>query len=180
MPILICFSGLPGVGKTTIARAFCVQTQCTYLRVDLVESALRESVLKIDPSEDAGYLAISAIAKSNLKLGLNVVADTVNPVPESRALWTRTAQEAGARLLNVEVVCSDLREHRARVETRVADIDGHPLPDWQRVQNRRYSPWTSPDLRLDSARLNVEQSVRTMLATLREAPWSIDLRRDAC
>ncbi|WP_273242527.1 AAA family ATPase [Hyphomonas atlantica corrig.] len=168
MPVLICFSGLPGVGKTTIGKALGLRLPSTYLRVDVVESALRESVLKIDPCEDVGYLAICAIARSNLKLGNNVIADTVNPLPETRSLWARTAQDAGAELFNVEVVCSDPDTHRARVETRTADIKGHPLPDWDRVQNRDYHVWETPDLRLDSAVLSVDDSVATILRCLRE------------
>ena len=135
-----------------------------------MEAALRESVLKIDPCEDAGYLAICAIAKSNLKLGNNVIADTVNPLQVTRDLWASAAREADATLFNIEIVCSDPNVHQRRVETRAADIDNFPLPDWHRVVNREYHPWERPDLRLDSAALNVDACVAAILSCLTKKP----------
>ncbi|MEL7394588.1 MAG: AAA family ATPase [Pseudomonadota bacterium] len=167
MPVLVSFSGLPGVGKTTIAKALCRRTSAVFLRVDVIESALRESILKIDPCEDAGYLAACGVARSNLLLGRNVIADTVNPVEASRKLWKSAAEAADATLFNIEVICSDTDMHRNRIETRTADIDGHPLPNWRRVQTRRYEPWENVDLRIDTAVSPVAQSVETILNTLK-------------
>ena len=66
MPRLIVFSGLPGVGKTTLARPLAKHLQGVYLRVDSIEVALKTSSLHIHPAEDAGYLAGIAIARDNL------------------------------------------------------------------------------------------------------------------
>jgi hypothetical protein len=67
-------------------------------------------------------------------------------------------------VLDVEIVCSDAQEHRRRVEARVAGITGHRLPTWQEVVERDYRAWDSQRIVIDTARLNVEQSVRTILA----------------
>ncbi|MES9905661.1 MAG: AAA family ATPase [Sedimenticola sp.] len=67
MVILISFSGLSGVGKTTIARALSERINAVHLRVDSIEAAMKTSVLKIHPAEDAGYLVVAAVAKDNLK-----------------------------------------------------------------------------------------------------------------
>ena len=37
--MLIVFSGLPGTGKTTIAKALAAATAAVYLRVDTIEHA---------------------------------------------------------------------------------------------------------------------------------------------
>jgi hypothetical protein len=66
--------------------------------------------------------------------------------------------------LDVEIVCSDAGEHRRRVETRAADIAGHRLPTWQEVVERDYRPWDVERIVIDTARLSVEQSVRSILA----------------
>ena len=50
------------------------------------------------------------------------------------------------------------------METRVADITGHRLPTWQEVVERDYRAWDSERIVIDTARLDVEQSVRTILA----------------
>ncbi|MEL7101920.1 MAG: AAA family ATPase [Pseudomonadota bacterium] len=170
MPILISFSGLPGVGKTTIAKALTQQIPALYLRVDVVESALRESALQIEHAEDAGYRAICGIAVSNLKLGQNVIADTVNPVPDSRRLWTEAAKAADADLINIEIICTDIAVHQARVETRSADLHGHPLPTWAQVQARVYHPWSDVDLRLDSSKLRVEDCVQKIMSFVAQRP----------
>jgi len=80
MARLISFAGLPGVGKTTLARELARRIRAIHLRVDSVEAALSRSILRIHPAEDAGYHAIAAVAKDNLLLGLDVIADTVNSI----------------------------------------------------------------------------------------------------
>jgi hypothetical protein len=50
------------------------------------------------------------------------------------------------------------------VEARAADIAGHILPTWQEVVERDHRPWDSERIVIDTSRLSVEQSVRTILA----------------
>ena len=163
---LIAFSGLPGTGKTTIAKALTRHFPSVYLRLDEVEAALKRSTLAIHPAEDAGYLAIAAIASSNLQLGKTVITDTVNPVRESRQIWSDTAQASGVQLINIEVVCSDKNEHRRRVEARSSKIDGLALPDWEKVIRREYEQWNEPVLRIDSSLLSVEAALDKILTRL--------------
>ncbi len=166
MPYLISFSGLPGVGKTTIAKALCRRFPATFVRVDVIEAALKASALGLEQVEDAGYHAAAALAKSNLELGNDVIADTVNPVRASRELWSQTAEAGDAKLLNVEIVCSDEKIHRIRVETRSNDIESLTMPSWQQVLDRTYDPWSEEFLRLDSALISVEDAVDTILNTI--------------
>ena len=65
MPVLISFSGLPGVGKTTVARALAQEIRAVYVRVDSIEAALKNSSLQIHPAEDAGISRSFAVAKDN-------------------------------------------------------------------------------------------------------------------
>jgi predicted kinase len=166
MSILISFSGLPGVGKTTVARALTQEISAVYLRVDSIEAALKNSSLQIHPAEDAGYLAAVAIAKDNLALGLDVVADTVNPIELTRRWWSDAADACSARLLNVEIVCSDQAEHRRRIEARRSDIVGLDLPDWGRVQSRHYEAWASHRVVLDTSKLSESDCIRRIIEML--------------
>jgi predicted kinase len=43
LPMLIIFGGLPATGKTTIARDLARQLGATYLRIDTIEQAIRDS-----------------------------------------------------------------------------------------------------------------------------------------
>ena len=166
MPVLISFSGLPGVGKTTVARALAQEIGAAYIRVDSIETALKNSSLQIHPAEDAGYLAAVAVAKDNLAMDLDVVADTVNPVELTRRWWSDAAGACNAGLLNVEIVCSDQAEHRRRVEARRSDLVGLDLPDWKRVQSRDYEAWASDRVVLDTSRLSSTDCVRQIIEAL--------------
>lgn len=169
MSVLISFSGLPGVGKTTVARALAREISAACIRVDSIETALKNCSLQIDPAEDAGYLAAVAVAKDNLALGVNVVADTVNPVELTRRWWSDVAGACRARLLNVEIVCSDQTEHRRRIEARRSDIIGLDLPDWKHVQSRDYEEWASPRVVLDTSKLSESDCVKKIIETLNQA-----------
>ena len=155
-PLLVVVGGLPAVGKTAVCRALLGERPMTWLRVDSIEQALRRSG-EMAPSMPggAGYYAAAAVAGDVLSTGGDVLVECVNPLPITRRLWERTAVDAGSRLLQVELVCSDRDEHRRRVEQRVSDIEGLVLPDWRDVLQRDYAPWPEADLRLDTGRLEV-------------------------
>ena len=40
--MLIAFGGLPGVGKTTLAKALAKRQAAVYLRIDTIEQAVRD------------------------------------------------------------------------------------------------------------------------------------------
>ena len=75
MPTLVSLSGLPGVGKTTIARHLCPMLGGFHLRVDTIETSLKTGPLKVEKLDAVGYLIAAEVAKDNLRLGLDVVAD---------------------------------------------------------------------------------------------------------
>jgi len=74
------------------------------------------------------------LARDQLANGVDVVAECVNPLKLTRDAW----RAIGPRVLEIELVCSEPGEHRARVEGRVADIAGLRLPTWQDVVEREY------------------------------------------
>ena len=164
--MLIVFAGLPGVGKTTLARGLAAQLRAVHLRIDSIEQALASCSLQISPAEDAGYCVGYAVAEENLRLGLTVVADSVNPVELTRSAWHDTARRAEAPVKDVEVVCSDPIEHRRRVEERSADGTGLRLPSWQDVLDRHYDPWAGDRFVLDTAGRSPEVCLRDLLEHL--------------
>lgn len=164
---LVVFGGLPGVGKTTIATQLAREMGAVWLRVDTIEQALAAcGHIEI---EGEGYAVAYALAASNLALGRMVIADCVNPEPLTREAWRAVAAQADAPLVEIEIVCSDIAEHRRRVETRLADIPGHTLPTWQEVVDRDYRPWDREVLVIDTAALSADEAVIRIWTRLRAA-----------
>jgi predicted kinase len=154
--VLVVLGGLPGVGKTTIARRLAKDTGGLHLRIDSIEQALRSAGWDV---QGEGYQVARLVAGDHLRLGGIVIADCVNPWPLTRREWTAAATRAGVPSIDVEIVCSDATLHRQRVESRRADIPGHRLPTWIEVLERDYRPWTTDRLVVDTAALDVGQAV---------------------
>jgi hypothetical protein len=73
------------------------------------------------------------------------------------------ARRAGVRVVEVEIRCSDVEEHRQRVESRLVHAGG---PTWREICERDYSPWPSATLVVDTATLTVEQAVTQLRSDL--------------
>ncbi|MGX1175886.1 AAA family ATPase [Pseudomonas sp. R151218B TE3479] len=161
--MLIVFSGLPGTGKTTIAHDLAETTGAMYLRIDTIEQAIRSSGALAQDVGRSGYMVANELALSNLRLGRRVIVDCVNPVLESRIAWSEVASRAGSRLANIQVICSDIHEHRRRVETRRGDIPGLKLPTWQSVLDHEYEPWDEIPCCIDTALISPVQAVSMII-----------------
>ncbi len=159
-PFLIIFSGLPGTGKTTLAKGLAARLNAVYLRADTIEKALVQGGIK-DIGE-LGYRVGYATAKENLILGNIVIADSVNPWHLTREAWRQAAKDAGAPFIDVEIVCSDRLEHRRRIENREIDIAGLKPPAWQDVLDHDYHPWTDPPIQIDTAGRSIEEAMEEL------------------
>jgi predicted kinase len=71
-PTLYIFSGLPGVGKTTLGKKLASHLNSAFLRIDTVEQALRDFCsFKV---EGEGYRLSYRVAKDNLQIGNDVAS----------------------------------------------------------------------------------------------------------
>ncbi len=154
--MLLILGGLPGVGKTSIARDAAVRLMATHVRIDSIEQALRTAGAVTGDMGPAGYEVGYAVAADNLAARHTVIADSVNPIAVTRAAWRSVAERLGRRWVEIEVRCSDPHEHRRRVETRVGDIPNLRLPSWEDVLARTYEPWDA-DIVLDTARMSLDE-----------------------
>lgn len=160
--MLIIFGGLPGTGKTTIARELARQIGAVHVRIDSIEEAIRASAMLTQPINDVGYRVAYVVTEDNLRIGRTVIVDCVNPLRLTRDAWLAVANRAKVTAIEIEIICSDAEEHRRRVETRLPDIPGSTLPTWQEVASREYHRWHRKHFTIDTAGRTVEQTVNAV------------------
>ena len=88
-------SGLPGVGKSTIASELGRLLPAVVLSVDHIEDAMLRAGLA--PSFETGVAAYevgAAVAQEQLALGHSVIADAANYMEVGRDVWRRAAWSA--------------------------------------------------------------------------------------
>lgn len=158
--------GLPGAGKTTIARELARAMGAVHVRVEAIEQALLAGRPAPAATGDEGYRVGYAVAEDNLRLGHTVIADAINPTAFTRDAWLRVANRAQVPAVEVEVECSDRGEHRRRIEERFGDLPGLPTVTWQDVVECQYERWPREHLAIDTAGRNVEESVAVLRAAL--------------
>lgn len=171
-PALYIFSGLPGTGKTTLAKLMAEYLGIVYLRIDTIEQGLMD-ICSINV-EGEGYRLSYRIARDNLEVGTSVVADSCNPLELTRHEWEQTALDTGAKFLNIQIICSQEEEHRMRVANRHSDIAGFKLPTWEEIKKRRYDKWENNDLIvIDTAFKNPMESFGELIEVLKNRKYII-------
>lgn len=167
-PTLLSVGGLPATGKTTLARALARELRAAYVRIDSIETAIGRAEGRWEGTNGwegpPGYEVGHVVAADQLRNGLDVVAEAVNAHTTVRDAWRDAGLGVGARVVEVEVVCSDIVEHRRRAEERVLDVVGLSKPSWEQITNREYEVWERDRIVVDTAVAGVEEAVRSIRA----------------
>lgn len=162
-PCLYILGGLPGSGKSTLAQGLAQHLRAVWLRIDTLEQTLRNQGLAV--LADEGYQLGYALARDNLRLGLSVVADSVNPIGITRQAWRQVALDLNCAYVEIEVSCSDPERHRQRLLMRPDTVPGLARTSWQAVQAREYESWPTA-LQLDTAAQTASESLTQLLLQL--------------
>jgi predicted kinase len=115
-PWLVALKGLPGVGKTTLARELASSLGWPLLDHNDIKDALEASAAGV-PGR-ASYELLFKLAGRQLLLGLSVFCDSPLISAGLYGLARRTAAEAGARVGVIECCLVDEAVHRRRLEAR--------------------------------------------------------------
>jgi predicted kinase len=166
---LIIFAGMPGSGKTTLARVVAEALRIPMLAKDRVQRVLRDRDLA-DPSSGEGYYLILDLADEQLSLGVSAILDATFPLDHFRSVASDIAERHHARFCAVYCYCSDKTVWRARMEQRVQYIPGWKPVGWEDVERMRdyYQPWRENALAIDSL-LPPEENIPQVLAYIEKA-----------
>ena len=169
--VLFIFSGLPGSGKSVLAKEIAIRTKSVYSRIDTIEQGIRD--LCNYNVQGEGYRLSYRIAKENLMIGNSVVSDSCNPWKLTRQEWENVAIESNAQYINIEVKCSDKNEHKRRIETRKCEIEGLILPTWEEVEKRKIEVWSEEHIEIDTANKTKDESINELIDLLRKRDLGI-------
>lgn len=142
-PVLVVFAGLPGTGKTSLARTVARELRAAYFDKDTIKDCVmalaREAKLEqgYDLAGPLSYELLGVLARDNLTLGLPVVLDSPAGYRVFREKIEQVARAAGARLKLIECICTDERLLRERVEQRGQDLPPYRSQDWETYQHSR-------------------------------------------
>ena len=166
---LIVFSGVPGVGKSTLADAVGSRLGIPVFATDWLLGALTpfggrhlEDLMGI-----SGEL-LTTLALRQLALGQSAILDHPSENIADRERWRTLARRADAEFIGVCCVCSDPAVHRARLEERTRGIPGwHDAGVWSNVERRiaSFPAWPDGTLTIDTTAPH-EENVAALVARL--------------
>lgn len=153
-PFLIMLSGLPGTGKSYLARRLSER-----LRAPVIETDFVRKTLFPQPSYSADESAIvhwvsRLLMRKLLARGVPVILDATNLIERQREMVYHVAEQAGARLVIVQTVAPE-EVVRARLERRLTQRDPGDISDatWSvyRRMAERQEPIRRPHLVVDTS-----------------------------
>ena len=118
-PTLVVVCGLPGVGKSTVARAVADRLGAARLRTDVVRKELFEDPEYTDRETAAVYDELLSRARNRLLEGEPVVLDGTFKQRDRRAEASELAAALGVRFRLLRVECEE-----SVVERRIVERDG--------------------------------------------------------
>ena len=150
-PTLILFAGMPGSGKTTLARMVARQLCLPIFSKDRAQRVLRDHHLAAENTGD-GYYLILDMADEQLSLGVSAILDATFPLDHFRTVASEIAARHKARLCALYCHCSDDEAWRQRMTRRVQYVPGWKPVGWDDVLRMReyYQPWKDNAVVVDS------------------------------
>ncbi len=118
MQVFVQMSGVPGAGKTTIARAVARHIGAVVVDHDVTKTALLDADVPVAVAGYASYMVLDAVARHVLQQGFSVVFDSPCFYTELLERGQKLARETGVRYRYIECRIDDLDELDRRLRTR--------------------------------------------------------------
>ncbi len=167
-PTLVLMSGLPGCGKSTLARVVAKRIGIPIFAKDRFQSLLRRNGLAGRATAD-GYHLLLDMADEQLSLGISVVLDAVFPQEGFRQAAAEIAMRHGAYWRPIYCFCSDTAVWQQRLDQRQHTYVPHWSPvGWEEVERLRqlFIEWSPREALMVDSIDSLDVNLQKVLAWL--------------
>lgn len=159
------FTGLPGCGKTTIAKAVKAQLsekhiEVKILQLDEIRNVITPHPRYTDEERDIVYASLAYMAKILAEAGSNVIVDATANRRRYRDLARRLVPRFGEVYIRADINTCIFREAHRKAEFAPKNIYKKAAEEKAAVPgiNVDYEEPTFPEIEVDSSRMTSDQS----------------------
>lgn len=168
MSSVIWLTGLSGAGKSTLASGLTAALRergverIEVLDGDTVRQHLSQGLSFSKADRDTNVARIAYVAELLARNGVTVIVAAISPYAEARE---RARRHIGAGFFEVHVDCTLPELVRRDVKGLYARALAGELPHFTGVSDPYEAP-SSPEVRVDTGKQTIEESIATILAAL--------------
>ena len=149
-PSLVLIGGLPCSGKTTLAREISKVLNIPSVSKDELEAAVsRKGLCPNKETNGVGYEIMATLANNFRDSGNSIILDFIASKERTISQWPEILDH---KIIYIECVCTDLKIHKERINSRNRDINGWYELTWETLLEIKsiYQPFNEEHLVLDS------------------------------
>jgi predicted kinase len=169
-PALVMLAGLPGTGKSTLARRLAEALPAVIIESDRVRQTLFDPPGYGAEESRRVHLVCHILMGWYLRHYYHVVYDATNLYEYHRQLVYRLAERSGARLVVAEVIASEdvVRQRLAPHRREPSSRENYSDADWDVyvTMRRRAEPIRRQHLRLDTSQGDLDSAIQELRAAV--------------